>query len=76
MHDEVDRQRDGFASASVREADVRRQHAMCQPRERLLGVVRVNRRKASEMACIEGLQQVKRFRTADLANEDAVGTMP
>ena len=76
MHDEVNSERDRFARASVREADVRGQDTVCQPRERLLGVVRVDRREASEMACVESLQQVKSFGPAHLAHEDPVGTMP
>ena len=71
----MNRQRDGLPRAPMRQADVRGQHAVREPRQRLLGGVRVDRRQAAEMAGVERLQQVERFRTAHLADEDAIGTM-
>ena len=55
--------------------DVRRQHAVRQARERLLGGVRVNRAQAAEMAGVQRLQQVERLGAAHLADQDAIGPM-
>jgi hypothetical protein len=37
MHDEVDRQGDGFTNASVWQPDIGGEHAMRQPRQGLVG---------------------------------------
>src|SRR5256885_1167381 len=59
----------------MRQADVCREHTMRESRQRLLGIVRVNRRQAAEMSGVERLQKVERFRTAHLADEYPVWTM-
>src|ERR1700752_516804 len=68
-------QRDGLARAEMRQTDVCSQDTMRKPRQRLLGVVRVNCSHAPEMARVQRLQEVERLRTADLPNEDPVGAM-
>ena len=55
--------------------DIRRQHAVREARERLLGGVRVNRAQAAEVACVERLQEVERFCPTHLSNEDAIRAM-
>ena len=76
VHDEVNRQRDGFARAPVRQSDVGGQHTVRQAREGLLRGVRVDGAQAAEMPGVQRLQQVERFRATDLADEDAIGPMP
>ena len=49
---------------------------MREPRQCLLGGVRVNRRQAAEVAGVERLQQVERLRTADFSNQNAIGVSP
>src|SRR5947207_459485 len=49
MNHEMDGERDCFPGAAVRETDVRGQDAVGESREGLRGVVRVNRRQASEL---------------------------
>src|SRR5687767_5424688 len=71
----MDRQRDGFPRASMRETDVCGQHTMREPRQRLFGVVRMDRGHAPEMAGVESLQEVERLRTTNLPYEDPIGTM-
>ena len=72
VHDQVDGEGDRLARAAMRQADIRRQHAVREARQRLLGGVRVNRAQAAEMAGVERLQQVERFCAAHLADEDAI----
>src|SRR4029434_22722 len=48
---------------------------MREPREGLLGVVRVDCRQAAEMSSVERLEKVERLRTANLTNEYPVRTM-
>ena len=76
VHDHVNRERDRFASASMREADIRGQDAMREARECLLGRVRMDCAHAPEMARVEGLKKIECLRPADLADENAVGPMP
>src|SRR5690349_8695282 len=76
MDDEVNRQGDCFPGASVREADICRQDTVRQPRQRLIGVVRVDRRQTSEVPGVERLEQIERFRSAYLTYQDAVGPVP
>ena len=76
VHDHVNREGDRFASASMREADIRRQDAMRKARECLLSRVRMNCAHAPKMARVEGLKKVERFGAAYLANENAVRSMP
>jgi hypothetical protein len=61
------------ADAAVWQTDVRGQHAMGEPRQRLLSRVRVDRAEASEVAGIERLQQVERLGTTHLSDEDSIG---
>src|SRR5215204_789354 len=56
----MDCQRNGFPRAPMR----------------LFGVVRVNRRHASKMTGVEGLQEVECLRTANLPDKNPVWTMP
>ena len=56
----------------MRKADVRRQHAVRQTSECLLGGVRVNRAQAPEMAGVQRLEKVERFGAAHLAHENAI----
>src|SRR5262245_6547466 len=58
------------------QTDVCSQDTMREPRQRLFGVVRMDRRHASQMAGVERLQEVKRLRTANLPDENPVGAMP
>ena len=76
VHDKVNRQSDGFSDAPVRQTHVRGQHTVRQTREGLLRGVRVDRAEAAEMPGVQRLQQVERFRATDLANQDAIGSMP
>src|SRR5262245_25973319 len=66
---------DGLARAAMRQADVCSQDTMREPRERLLGVVRMDRRHASEMAGVKRLQKVERLRTANLPDKNPIGPM-
>jgi hypothetical protein len=59
VDDDVDRKGDGFADASMWQPDVRGQHAVREPSERLFGGVRMNRAEGSEVPRVESLQQVK-----------------
>ena len=72
----VDGQRDRLTRAPMRQADVGGQDAMRQPRQCLLGGVRVNRAQAAEMAGVQRLQQVERFRAAHLADQDPIRPVP
>jgi hypothetical protein len=58
VDDHVKRERDRFADAAMRQADVGGQHAVRQPRQRLLRRVRVDRRQAAEMPRVQRLEQV------------------
>ena len=49
---------------------------MRQARQSLLGGVPVNRAKAAQVACVEGLQQIERLRAAHFANDDSIGPVP
>src|SRR5437868_5095854 len=49
VNDHVDGQCDRFADASMRQPDIRSQHAMRELRQGLVGGVRVNRAEASEV---------------------------
>jgi len=50
---------------------------VCQPRERLLRRrVSVNRRQASKVPRIQGLEQIEGLRSSHLADDDAIGPMP
>ena len=71
----MNRQSDGLPRASMRQSDVSGQHTVREPCQRLFGVVRMDRRHAPEMAGVECLQEVERFRTTNLAYEDPIGTM-
>ena len=53
VHDHVNRERDCFASTSMREADIRRQDAMRKAREGLFGGVRVD---CAQRALVAGVQ--------------------
>ena len=75
VHDQMDRERDGLARAAMGQPDIGRQHAVREARERLLGGVRVDRAQAAEVAGVERLQEVERFRPAHLADEDAIRAM-
>src|SRR6185295_1354269 len=72
----MDGQGDSLADASVRQSDVRREDAVRQSRQRLVGGVCVDRAQASEVTGIEGLQQVECLSPADLADDDAIGPVP
>src|SRR6476646_2942640 len=72
----MDGQSDGFADASMRQSDVRREDAVRQSRQRLVGGVCVDRAQASEVTGIEGLQQVECLSPAYLADDDAIGPVP
>src|SRR5215216_4389727 len=72
----MDCQRNGFPRAPMRQSDVSGQHTMREPRKRLFGVVRVDRRHASKMTGVEGLQEVECLRTANLPDKNPVWTMP
>jgi hypothetical protein len=76
VNDHVDGQGDGFADASMRQPDVRGQHAMREPRQGLVGRIRMDRAEASEVTGVEGLQEVERLSPAYLADDDAIGPMP
>src|SRR5581483_11041708 len=76
VHDQVDRQSDGFADASVRQSDVRREDAMRHSRQCLVGGVCVDRAQASKVTGIEGLQEVECLSPAYLADDDAIGPVP
>src|SRR3954471_7569804 len=73
VNDHVDGQCDRFADASMRQTDIRGQHAMREPRQGLVGGVRVDRAEASEVAGVEGLQEVEGLGAADLADDDPSG---
>ena len=66
-------ERDRLTRAPMRQSHVGGQDAMRQPRQGLLGGVRVNRAHAAEMPSVQRLQQIERFRASHLADEDAVG---
>src|SRR3954447_15434687 len=76
VNDHVDGQGDGFAYASMRQPDVRGQHAMREPRQGLVGGIRMDRTEASEVTGVEGLQEVEGFGAAHLADDDAIGAVP
>src|SRR5947199_5204297 len=67
--------RNRCSDASERQTDIRSEHAVCEPRERLLCGVCMDCAQAAEMTCVEGLQEVKRFRASDLADQDSIGPM-
>jgi hypothetical protein len=75
MHDDMDRERDGFTGTAMRKSDVGREHTMRQPRERLLSGVRMDRAQAAEMSGVQGLQQVECLGAADFADQNAIGPM-
>ena len=75
MHDEMDRERDGFTGTAMRKSDVGREHTMRQPRERLLSGVRMDRAQAAEMSGVQRLQQVECLGAADFADQNAIGPM-
>src|SRR4051794_38537258 len=76
VNDQMDGQRDGLSGAPMRQADVRGQDAVREPRQGLLGGVRVDRRQTAEMPGVQRLQQVERFRASHLSDQYPVGTMP
>src|SRR3954470_2191071 len=55
VNDQMNGQGDRFADAPMRQSNVRGEHAMRQPRQRLVGGVRVDRAEAAEVAGVEGL---------------------
>ena len=67
--------RDRFSNASKWQTDIRSEHAVCEPRERLLCGVCMDCAQAAKMTCVEGLQEVERFRASDLADQDSIGPM-
>src|SRR5919206_2665162 len=71
----MDRERYRFASAPMRQTDVRSQHAVRESGEGLLGAVGVDRRQASEVPRVECLEKVERLRAANLTNDDPIRTM-
>src|SRR4029453_13953944 len=71
----MNRQRDRFPRASMPQADVRGEHTMREARQRLFGVIRVDRRHAPQVPGFEGLKQVKRLRTTPLPDENPVWTV-
>src|SRR5215213_3494925 len=71
----MDRQCDGLPRAPMWQSDVCGQHTMREPCQRLFGVVRMDRGHAPEMARVERLQQVERFRTTNLPYEDPIGAV-
>ena len=72
---QVDREGDRLARAGVRQSDVGGQDAVREARQGLLSRVRMDGAHTAEMSGVERLQQVKGFRAAYLAHEDAVGPM-
>ncbi len=56
VHDDVNRRRDGLTNAVVRQSDVRRQYAMGESGERLLGGICVDGCEAAQVARIERLE--------------------
>ena len=71
----MNRQRDRLADASVRKTDICCEHAVCQPRERLVRGICVDGAQAPHVPCIERLQQVERFRAAYFAHENSIRAM-
>ena len=76
MNQQVDRQRDSFANAVMRQPDTRGQHAMGQAHQCLLWRIGVDGAQAPEVARVQGLEQVERFGPADFPDENAIGPMP
>src|ERR671910_2382485 len=75
MNDQMDRQRNGLPRAPMWQSHVCCQHTMREPCQRLFGVVRMDRRHAPEMAGVERLQEVERFRATNLPDEDPIGAV-
>src|SRR5262245_26108522 len=71
----MNRERYRFASAPMRQTDVRSQHTVRESGEGLLGAVGVDRRQTSEVTRVEGLEKIERFRAANLTNDDPIRTM-
>ncbi len=76
VHHMVNRQRNRFPRAAVRQADVGGQHAVPEPRQRLLRCVGVNGAETAKMPRVQRLQQIERLSAADFADQNAVRTMP
>ncbi len=72
VHDDVNRERDRLADATMRETHVRREHAVRQTREGLLGRVCMDGAGAPEMAGVQRLEEIEGFGAAHFTDEDAV----
>ena len=75
------RKRYRFASAPMRQTDVRSEHAVGESGEGPLGAGGVDRRQASEVTRVECLEKVERFRAANLTqrsdpDDDAISSLP
>src|SRR5262249_35098961 len=75
MNHQMNRERYRFASAPMRQTDVRSEHTVRESGKGLLGAVGVDRREASEVTSVECLEKVERLRTANLTNDDPIRTM-
>ena len=73
VRDDLNRQGNGLARASMRQSYIGGEHTMRQAGQCLFGGVRMNRAHAAEMTGIERLKQVECFGSSYLSNEDPVG---
>ena len=59
----------------MRQPDIGGQDTVGQPRERLLGGVRVDRAQAAQVPGVERLEQIEGFGATHFAHQDAIRTM-
>src|SRR5262245_62156762 len=60
----------------MRKPHICSEHTVRQAGERLLGGIRVNGAQAAEMTGVERLQKIEGFRPANLANQNAIRSVP
>ena len=75
VHNEMDRQRNGFARAPMRQSHIRQKDAVREPRQRLLCGVRVYRTQTAQVASVQCLQQIECFGTTYLTDQNAIRSM-
>src|SRR5437016_10161763 len=75
VHHDMKRQRNGFADASVWQADIGGEHAVREPCEGLFGRVRVNGAQTSKVTCVQRLKQVEGLRASHLAHQNSIRPM-
>ena len=76
VHNQIDRERDRFAGALMRETHVRRNDAVRESRECLTRGICVDCTDRALVTGVQSLQQVEGFSTANLANQNPIRPVP